>query len=404
MRLPTPRVPGKEGYLFLDGFLQRPRNVLPPRHYCEATDAIAADLPADHPVVHALAAFRFGGIPMTDSTTFPHAGWSRLQAVADAARPLQLAGAAAARAGDYRAACVYARATLNAGRAIGDMPRLLAQETRNAQAVRAACLVTQMMAWGEPDEDGLAELQGEFLAEADRPWLKAVLRGERAVLDRVVPNFSPDDEAEQTYYPGDRTNRPRPPITWEDRASLFAIRPYRDECLAEVLRELTRAAAACDLPPPERWAAWKEMKKRDFGQSILTRFQKRWWLELSLAGRVANSHDDEQCALLRATAATIACERFRRINGRWPNGLAEIPAAILPAIPADPFDGQPLRYRVVPGGAIVYSIGPKPPREGAEVDLAYDLGAPLCDVSLRRKPSPFDPLDKAEEVDTDDKR
>ena len=46
-----------------------------------------------------------------------------------------------------------------------------------------------------------------------------------------------------------------------------------------------------------------------------------------------------------------------RRSGRWPDLLAELPKDLLPAVPLDPFDGQPLKYVRRPGGVAVYSVG-----------------------------------------------
>ena len=60
--------------------------------------------------------------------------------------------------------------------------------------------------------------------------------------------------------------------------------------------------------------------------------------------------------LLTASTA-IACERYRRAHGRWPDTLADIPRNILPEIPTDPFNGQPIQYRKLDDGVVVFSVG-----------------------------------------------
>src|SRR6185503_14917078 len=64
-------------------------------------------------------------------------------------------------------------------------------------------------------------------------------------------------------------------------------------------------------------------------------------------------------ALLRCAAVALACERYRQSNkGAWPETLdALVKAKLLDAVPRDPFDGQPLRYRRTKEGVVVYSIG-----------------------------------------------
>ena len=61
----------------------------------------------------------------------------------------------------------------------------------------------------------------------------------------------------------------------------------------------------------------------------------------------------------RAAIVAIALERWRLAHaGQLPASLFELVPDYLPAVPADPYDDQPLRYRKLPRGYVVYSIGP----------------------------------------------
>jgi hypothetical protein len=62
----------------------------------------------------------------------------------------------------------------------------------------------------------------------------------------------------------------------------------------------------------------------------------------------------------------LAVERFRLATGQFPRHLQQLAPAFLPQIPTDPFDGAPLRYRLLDNGYVVYSIG---------ADLKDDNGA-----------------------------
>jgi hypothetical protein len=53
----------------------------------------------------------------------------------------------------------------------------------------------------------------------------------------------------------------------------------------------------------------------------------------------------------------VALERYRLAHGRFPEKLGELTPTYLAAIPRDLFDGNPLRYRLVDGKPVVYSIG-----------------------------------------------
>lgn len=59
----------------------------------------------------------------------------------------------------------------------------------------------------------------------------------------------------------------------------------------------------------------------------------------------------------RAAHVATAVERYRLVQGRWPDDLAELVPRFLDAEPQDPFDGKPMRYKHSPHGFVVYSVG-----------------------------------------------
>ena len=58
-----------------------------------------------------------------------------------------------------------------------------------------------------------------------------------------------------------------------------------------------------------------------------------------------------------AMCVAIALELFRRRHGAWPATLAELIPDLLPEIPPDRYDGAPLRYRLIQGQPVIYSVG-----------------------------------------------
>lgn len=60
-----------------------------------------------------------------------------------------------------------------------------------------------------------------------------------------------------------------------------------------------------------------------------------------------------------AALTALAVERYRLLHeGRLPEALSELLPDLLPEVPRDPFDDQPLRYRRLEQGYVVYSVGP----------------------------------------------
>jgi hypothetical protein len=74
---------------------------------------------------------------------------------------------------------------------------------------------------------------------------------------------------------------------------------------------------------------------------------------LSSAYRASRNSEAKRRVVLTA----IAAERYRQKNSQFPTQLQDLVPEFLDAVPQDPFDNQPLRYRMQDTGAIIYSIG-----------------------------------------------
>jgi hypothetical protein len=97
---------------------------------------------------------------------------------------------------------------------------------------------------------------------------------------------------------------------------------------------------------------------------------------------------------MRCLQVLLALERHRRAKGAWPAKLEALTPTLLKAVPLDPFDGKPLRYRATADGVIVYSVGPDGSDDGGNIDRTRgpttpgtDLGFQLWDVKSRRQPA-----------------
>jgi len=72
----------------------------------------------------------------------------------------------------------------------------------------------------------------------------------------------------------------------------------------------------------------------------------------------------------RLTVTAIALKRFDLRHGSFPEQLNQLTPEFLPAVPLDPVDAQPLRYRRNGDGTFVlYSIGPDNKDDGGEPSL-----------------------------------
>jgi hypothetical protein len=86
-------------------------------------------------------------------------------------------------------------------------------------------------------------------------------------------------------------------------------------------------------------------------------------------------------AYQRAVVTAIAAQRYRLKTGQFPAQLADLVPDYLPAVPQDPFDGQPLRMLTRDGELIIYSVGKdgqddaaqNPPGNSAEPDVVVRI-------------------------------
>jgi hypothetical protein len=98
-------------------------------------------------------------------------------------------------------------------------------------------------------------------------------------------------------------------------------------------------------------------------------------------------------AELRCVIAALAAERYRLEKGAWPASLAAVVPAFLPAVPIDPYDSKPARYRRLADGIVIYCIGPDRMDDGGNLDrgntgrAGTDVGMQLWDTDMRR-PTP----------------
>ena len=109
--------------------------------------------------------------------------------------------------------------------------------------------------------------------------------------------------------------------------------------------------------------------------------------------------------------ASVAMVAYRSAHGMWPATLDELIPSYLPSVPVDGFDGKPLKYRLVNGAPLLYSIGldfednqgKVAPTEGAARELermapaaVMPPGAAKCDVVYWPRPvypKPASPLE-----------
>jgi hypothetical protein len=272
--------------------------------------------------------------------------------------------------GDADAALRSVRATLNASRSVGDEPTSLSQLVRISGRADALASLERVLAQGEPSPDALADLQRAVAEDERTPMLWLLARGERAC------------DFEMMAY-----------VRGGERASMGPLGPLSENLgglkyqQAALLRHTTRLVEIAKRPVEEQPGPLRQLEADAAGLPYLVR---------GLALTV--DHFDGTCrrshAQMRCAAVALAAERYRRAKGHWPEALeALVEAELLGEVPADPYDGQPLRLAWLEDGIVIYAIGPDGHDDGGTIDRknptakkGTDLGFRLWDAGRRRQP------------------
>jgi hypothetical protein len=268
---------------------------------------------------------------------------------------------------DYDGAVQSSRAVLNTGRAIGDELCLIAVLVRCATVHLAIEAVERVLAQGEPTAGALAELQTAFEQEASEPVLLTALRGERAGLDKTM-QLVVDGKLRASAVA--RTGGLRgltPAGRW-----LFDVVPAQSVVdRAGFLRRMNQLVEATKLPVEEQAAEFQRLHAEEAPPETT--------LSLNLGHFTATSvrqHLRVQ-ANLRCAIAALAAERYRLQHGGWPESLdALVKDGRLAAVPRDPYDGAPLRFKKTAEGLLVYSIGHDRTDDGGAIQRRFGGEAP----------------------------
>jgi hypothetical protein len=142
---------------------------------------------------------------------------------------------------------------------------------------------------------------------------------------------------------------------------------------------MERYVKATQLPPPESIASFHVVDEK---LQHLTRWRVLTRLLLPSISPLASKA--AQCdAKIRDAQAALAVERYRLANGKLPSQLSDLVPTFLPAVPSDPFDGKPLRYKTLAKGYVVYSVGDdREDNGGAEKDSKGVSWVPGTDITF----------------------
>jgi hypothetical protein len=380
--------PGAGGSVPLDNLVAE---LEPPQQFnAEQLRGLRAELERVKPALEEadrLADLPEGRYPVVWTLVTMDARLDDLQSSRSVADMLRHEASRRAQDGDMVGACREELALINTGRSIGNEYSLIPLLVRTSVLSVATAALERLLAQGEPDEQSLTAVQ-RLLEREDRETPAATVaafRGERALTHRMLEAMERGDIS--------LSSTGAAPTVGERLGDVLNAGMVRHSH-ALLLRYLTDSVEAARAPGPEQQTRLKEL---DAAYLDLDRRHDRRALlaTMLLPGtRKVMASVPRKLSWLRSAVAAVAAERYRRAHGTWPESLEALVPEYLERVPADPYDGQPLRYRRLADGVVIYAVGPDGVDNGGHLDRkepvaeGNDLGIRLWDVKSRRQPPP----------------
>ena len=195
------------------------------------------------------------------------------------------------------------------------------------------------------NETQLRRLQEQFSAMCDPAVLKRAIINERCALitrlDTSINEWTGEYESDIDF--GDKL-----------RFYLLTISGIKANDGFQGLNQIDRCLEALELSEHERIDLCKAIT-----EDITQLGPWNYHLQISISAYPSMFESDFRTAgKLRCAETAIAVQRYQLQHGSLPEDLESLVPEFMEAVPADPFDGQSLRYiQHDEGGFTVYSIG-----------------------------------------------
>jgi hypothetical protein len=161
-----------------------------------------------------------------------------------------------------------------------------------------------------------------------------------------------------------------------DAFDTISLGPFRPANKLETLRHFKRLIDGLSGSWPEAIERQNEIRREihSIGRGKLSRIRLAGVSALLPAICMTVVSSAQADARQKTTIAAIAVQRHRLKHGQWPKSLAEISSGLFgspaaqPGHLADPFDVQPLRYKLEETRVVIYSVGRDEFDDGGDVD------------------------------------
>jgi hypothetical protein len=284
---------------------------------------------------------------------------------------------------DGEGALAACRASLNAGRSIGDEPPAIPQMVRVACQGVAFDALERILAQCSPGAESLTQTQRLWQDEADYPLLFVAMRGERAFVHTVFLRMESGEMSLEQLAEGSAANLD---ASFQEKLEITAFKTKLHAELksahAWALRDMSAMVQITRQPAHEWVPATAQLEEASRNRPLLAVLLRGTRKVLAKSGTRSQ-------ALLRCAITALAMERYRLATGHWAETLQELCPAYLREVPLDPYDGEPLRLVRLADGIVIYSLGPEAEDQGGKLNRKMrgmpgsNIGFQLWDADKR---------------------
>lgn len=284
-----------------------------------------------------------------------------------------------AQDGKSQQAMESTRAIFNIARSVGEIPFPISYQVRGRICAQSIRMLELTIALGEPSKDSLSQFQSLLENEASFPMFLHIAKANRASNYAVLSSLKKDKDMIK--------NLKGIFDLKDDEAIATKLVLEEPTILSWLLKYSNSLVAIANLPQQDQQKAVTELalklnEKNMLFVKLFTSPPKKIW---------ETSHSN--LAILNCAITSLAMERYRITNSKWPRKLDELVPEYLAKLPTDPFNGEPLLVGTILGGLVIYSVGPdlqdnngliddsRPTKEGT------DIGFRLWEVPKRRQPA-----------------
>jgi hypothetical protein len=311
------------------------------------------------------------------------------QNVREVAQLLSLDALDLALQGKYDEALASCEACLMLSRVMDEDPFLIGQLIRIAVVAISNGMIQRTLSLGEASDAALARMQKAVEHQMTDLRILHSLRMERWSIHQTMVYITQGKATAEEFalFGGEKSSIPG----WNYVQAVLGREVARREH-PSLLKTMNRVVDIAQLPLPEQIDAEIEFDKG------LARSGGPFTRLLLPAMSKVNSAARRNVCAARAMHALLAVERYRLRHGKWPGALAECVPEFLEKEPLDPIDEKPLRYKILPDGVVVYSIGNNRTDDGGDLtNWQKDFGYRLWNKDKRAVMPPPLPKEEKEE-------